>query len=440
MSNIPRHDPPEWELFRNESIVEQARRRRIEKAFHNADSTRKDGDALWWPEMRRVNQVVPAETVNPDTFDTFNYRYQLFARTPPTQCQPRSLSEVTDEPPPIQYNVKRVALDKLPSRGFWDCSAHWDRKLRTKDTEGNTQSTNNSSKIYDQTHNNSNMVQTITDDDIEPIVWGNTERLVNTKYIACMSSFYNNPIIDQFIDINNEHQETSCEDLKNLQLHHLENSDNRLEKVLANTINSLVFCYNNNSSCTAKSFAYSTVKCYNAHNLSQTRSVDDFRCRQSPLCPASERGCVKLSPSCGGSRTQKFNRIYQPKFLNSPIEKQLSQKPEYGTYKIIASQQYHIPPSALCVRDCPLPPDLNEYREFTRRNPKPKYGRYDRTDPANVMLLPANICTLKMKTTITPHHYCRDPRAGKLQPLLKKNNSTSLEWQLPSSIRKQISN
>ena len=47
-------------------------------------------------------------------------RYQVYARPPPAQCDPVSLADVTDQPPPLVYNVKRVAVDKPCAPG--ECS------------------------------------------------------------------------------------------------------------------------------------------------------------------------------------------------------------------------------------------------------------------------------------------------------------------------------
>ncbi|GFN93936.1 hypothetical protein PoB_002044200 [Plakobranchus ocellatus] len=101
-----------WELFRNESLEGQNRRKAIANSRALVDRDRRRENGLWWDAQKYIDQVVPAEFITPSEIDTFNYRYQVYARPPPIQCTPRSLNEVTDTIPPIRYNVKRVAVDK----------------------------------------------------------------------------------------------------------------------------------------------------------------------------------------------------------------------------------------------------------------------------------------------------------------------------------------
>ncbi|CAL1543119.1 unnamed protein product, partial [Lymnaea stagnalis] len=100
MANLPRHLEPQWELFRNEPLKAQLRREVIRHRQEEIDKGRGDISEHWWYDQRYVDKVVPAEYVDPDGLDTFNYRYQVYARHPPIQCEPRSLAEVTDERPP----------------------------------------------------------------------------------------------------------------------------------------------------------------------------------------------------------------------------------------------------------------------------------------------------------------------------------------------------
>ncbi|GFR71221.1 hypothetical protein ElyMa_003805900 [Elysia marginata] len=124
--SFPHHKPACWELFRNEPLECQDRRAAIAKSQISACKDRKK-NPLWWDAQKYIDQVVPAEFVHPSDIDTATYRYQVFARPPPIPCPPRSLREVTDAPPPIRYNVKRVAVDKQFPPPRFDCAGQWSK-------------------------------------------------------------------------------------------------------------------------------------------------------------------------------------------------------------------------------------------------------------------------------------------------------------------------
>ncbi|XP_059156619.1 uncharacterized protein LOC131941391 [Physella acuta] len=128
MAQLPEHLKPEWELFRNEPLKDQIRREVHQNKLDEIDRGRRQRSEFWWEAQRNVDVVVPAEFINPDSLDTFNYRYQVYARPPPVQCQPKSLAEVTDEQPPLRYNVKRIAQGKPWMLTESPCFTHWEDK------------------------------------------------------------------------------------------------------------------------------------------------------------------------------------------------------------------------------------------------------------------------------------------------------------------------
>ncbi|KAK6983734.1 hypothetical protein BgiMline_019182 [Biomphalaria glabrata] len=136
MANFPRHLPIQWELYRNEPLKAQLRREAMRHQIEEIDKGRGETDGLWWPDQRYVDVVVPAEYVDPYTIDTFNYRYQVFARPPPVQCEPKSLAEVTEKAPPLSYNIKRIAQCKPLETGLPRCQLHAEPYSLTQTTPG----------------------------------------------------------------------------------------------------------------------------------------------------------------------------------------------------------------------------------------------------------------------------------------------------------------
>ncbi|KAH9489835.1 hypothetical protein Btru_037254 [Bulinus truncatus] len=128
MAHFPKHLPVQWELFRNEPLKAQVRREAQRYQIEEIDKGRRQSDGLWWPDQRYVDVVVPAEYVNPDSIDTFNYRYQVYARPPPVQCEPQTIAEANDgAQPPLRYNIKRIAQCKPVDLDAPHCWAHWER-------------------------------------------------------------------------------------------------------------------------------------------------------------------------------------------------------------------------------------------------------------------------------------------------------------------------
>ncbi|CAL1543118.1 unnamed protein product [Lymnaea stagnalis] len=115
-----------------------------------------------------------------------------------------------------------------------------------------------------------------------------------------------------------------------------------------------------------------------------------------------------------------------------------SKTPEigYGTYKIIGGLSHRHPPPADLLANLKLPPHLVEYTEFMRRCPNFTIGRYDKSDPAYEMLLPANRTSQALKMQLKPFVYARNPRAGKYPPLYHDPVSTTrdLQWSLPAFV------
>lgn len=74
MAQLPAHLKPEWELFRNEPLKDQIRRDVHQNKLDEIDRGRRQRSEFWWEAQRNVDVVVPAEFINPDSLDTFNYR------------------------------------------------------------------------------------------------------------------------------------------------------------------------------------------------------------------------------------------------------------------------------------------------------------------------------------------------------------------------------
>lgn len=106
----------------------------------------------------------------------------------------------------------------------------------------------------------------------------------------------------------------------------------------------------------------------------------------------------------------------------------------YGTYKIVGGVQRREKPLSNHAKNLKFSPEIEEYREFIKRCPNFHYGRYDRTDPLNEMLIPSNkSTTLLGGSSKGPFTFTRMPQK-KMPPLFKplKKNS-DLNWRLPAS-------
>lgn len=105
----------------------------------------------------------------------------------------------------------------------------------------------------------------------------------------------------------------------------------------------------------------------------------------------------------------------------------------YMSYKIIGGKQYRLPPPKNYLSELKLPPELEEYREFTRRCPNPTVGRYDQADPANELLLPGHSAALTIPASRNPFVYTRNPRCYSYPPLFYPPRvEDDLCWNLPS--------
>lgn len=74
MAQFVRHHSPKWQLVRGESLAHQKYREVLSQQLAAVERSRIKTSGLWWSDQRYVDQVVPAQFVHPDFFDTFNYR------------------------------------------------------------------------------------------------------------------------------------------------------------------------------------------------------------------------------------------------------------------------------------------------------------------------------------------------------------------------------
>ena len=110
----------------------------------------------------------------------------------------------------------------------------------------------------------------------------------------------------------------------------------------------------------------------------------------------------------------------------------------YGTYKIVGSQQRREAPPPGLPENLRLPPDMEEYREFIRRCPNFRTGRYDRSDPLNEMLIPANKSSVLLRSDKPgPNTFCRLPRRKVPALFEPQRTSSDLSWSLPASFVNQ---
>lgn len=430
MSNLPFHRPAEWELFRNESVTSKRQREALQESKARADAMRRGGDGLAWSEQRWVDQVVPAEMVNPDDFDTFNYRYQLYARPPPVLCKPRDLSDVADEAPPIHYNVRRVAVDKPCTAEPSPCSAHWvPRPWTLQETAEIPHRETNDRRVGRKAdcsgNNNSQAPPAYNLINTAGSHCNNVSEAASVTQQSSCTSFTPSSTDNNNNCSKSKNNNAPTTDRKPAQypLHccPIQECGKTLgvgDKMLCQPNNS----FPGNKPTTTNITAVCSRNKRNANEPYDEEKHGVLHCREMPICPGSGR-----TPHNAG-----------PVLVCQPPPKDAKPKPGYGTYKIIGSKQYREAPEPLIENETKLPPHLEEYKEFTRRCPNYTIGRYDRSDPANELMLPSHKDAVLIRGSRSPFLFCRNPKAGKLPPLFKHVQTPPLDWSIPSFIMDEL--